>query len=270
MSQKSSPKLLFILGGIVIVFGLLARLYYFQTNKPVKPAVVNPAELATTAHFIALVDRVKANPNDVQAHKNLAAFFMDQKVFEKAAREYDFVIKRDARDDVSRGKLAEVFLAAKKYDAAESIYTDLTVRIPKQLSAWQGLTATLIKEGRYLEAMHVVRKALTLEPDNPSTHLLMAKSALEYAVQFPNPENHAGELDFARKEFEGLVKAFPDNAEIQYNLGRAYVALHNKKNGIAALERAHQMVPKNQEFGQMLVIVLRAMNNQARALTITR
>ena len=107
-----------------------------------------------------------------------------QRLQDVMEEEYDFVIKLDPKDDISRSYLADIFLAAKKYDAAESVYKDLTVRLPKQLQSWQGLTATLIKEGRFLEAMYVVRKALDLDQDNPSTHVLMAKAALNMRFNF--------------------------------------------------------------------------------------
>ncbi len=266
-SNNQIAKILLI-GMTLLIGGIGFRLVY----KP-KPGTTLPtsadAAAAAKLKFTILVANIKANPKDPATHVALGEFFAAAKVPKKAAIEFGIALKLSPKDIKIKLRLGDMFLAAKEFVGAETVYHEISVSDPKNLEAWQGLTAVLDKEGRYYEAMHVVRKALALDPDNPNTHLLMAKSALEYAVQFPNPENHAGELDFAKNEFVGLAKALPDSAEVHYHLGRAYVGLHDKKNGVAALWKAHQLQPGNQEMGQMLVIVLRAMNDMPNALKVT-
>jgi len=268
--MSTSPRNLNIIavaGLTVLAAAFIFRVVYRPANKLTNNNT-SAVLVAAKSEFDKLVLDLKANPRDPKKHIAMGDFLMRVNSPKKAAAEFAIAGKLEPASIDFKVKLADAFLAAKEYDASESVYLEVVKNDPKNLTAWQGLTSVLNKQGRFYEAMHTIRKGLALDPNNPSTHLLMAKSALEYAVQFPNPENHAGELDFARSEFERLAKLLPNDAEVQYHLGRAYVGLHNKKDGVASLWKAHKLQPNNQEMGQMLVIVLRAMNDVPTALNV--
>lgn len=225
-------------------------------------------KLAAEKEFGELRRATIAHPNDSTAHWKLADFLDRNKLYSKSIVEYGTLIHLHPEDRQARLKFADTCMFLKQYPVAEAYYSQITHQDPKNLHAWQGLTAALIKERRFYEATQTGDTAVSLKKDDPDSHLLRAMAVLEYAIQFPDPMAHSSELNFARKELFILTKVLPNNGEVYYQLGRASQALLQREESAQFLEKAYQLDPNNVEAARMLAIVYRALNRDDKALKV--
>jgi len=252
--------------GIVAVVGAWAvRRQLQQRRRILTPPTQAQTQQATQQEIARLRKAVADKPTDPAARWALIEFYNRYGLIDPAGEQIVALLKLDPKDKKAHLALANALFAKRRYLLAEASYRDVIAMDSNSLEAWQGLSACMIREHRYLEANMIGQVALKLAPKDPSTHLLLATSALEYADQFPDPAAHAGELEFARKELEFLKNVLPDNAEIYFNLGRAYRGLHNAPAAISNLEVAHKILPDRQDIGQLLAIAYRATNNRPAA-----
>ncbi len=267
MDLKRVYRLLAV--GLLCVTGAWGVKHRIQTLRQAHVVSArDPGQQAAEQELVRLRQAAAAAPSDPAPRWALIDFYNRYHLTDKAGEQIVALIKLDPNDAHAHLALANALLVKNRFALAEAAYRDVLDVDKKSLGAWQGLSAALIKEHRYLEANVVGQHALELNRSDPNTHLLLATSALEYASQFPDPAAHAAELDFARAELEGLKKVLPDNVEVYYHLGRAYEGLHDRQGAIANLELAHKMQPDRQDIGQMLVIAYRANNNDAMALKV--
>ena len=267
MQQKRVYRILVL--GALVVLGAWSVRHQVQQRRRIHPAPVQaPDSQAVEQELIRLHKAVQAAPTDPAARWALFEFYNRYGLLDKAGEQLVALLKIDPKDKRVHLELANALLAKGDYALAEASYRDVIDMDPKSLAAWQGLSATMIKERRFLEANTVGQYALALSPRDPNTHLLLATSALEYADQFPDPAGHAGELEFARKELEFLKTVLPDNADIYFALGRCYRGLHNAPAAISNLELAHKLQPDRQDVGQLLAVSYRANNQRPAAIKL--
>ena len=88
-------------------------------------------------------------------------------------------------------KLAGICLAADQYPISETYFRDVTKKNPRNnVIALQGLSATLIKQRRYFEAVIEAKKALAIDKNDTGSQLLHATAVLDFVMQFPDPLSH--------------------------------------------------------------------------------
>ena len=215
-----------------------------------------------------LHEAARLAPQDKQKQWDLANFYLKYEILDKAADQLAAIIHLDNKDLAAQMRLADVCLRAKQFKTAEFYYHHVTQEDPRNIEAWQGVSATLHKQRRFYEATTAARKAVELDKNNPSSHLVFATCLLDYALQYPDPIMHSAEINVARKEFEGLIQAMPENGDVFYQYGRAEEALLQRESSVKLLERAHQLSPDNSEAARMLALAYRAMLRDDKALKV--
>jgi len=256
-------------GVIAGAWGLRRHVLSVRNQQAVKP-MRDPQQVAIEQQLATLLDAARSAPNDVGARWKLADFFHQYGLISKAVGQLQIIERLDPHDMKARVQMGNDLLFFQKYPEAEAAYRDVTRKDPKNLAAWQGLSAALIKEQRYLEGNMAARQALALNKDDTNTHLLLGTSALDYAEQFPNPGTHAVELSFARKELEDLTKKLPDSGQVYYHLGRACEEMHDKQGAIKNLQRAHELLPDDSAATRRLAEVYKSTGDALSALKLMR
>src|SRR5579871_1702251 len=265
-------RLYWILG--VGILGLIGAWQVRHMLPPRHQAAATPApdpkEIAAKQELVRLRNAVIAAPTAAQPRWDLIDYYNRYGLSDKAGEQIVALIQLDPKDKKARIALANALLGKNEYLKADEAYRDVVDLDPNSIEALQGLAATLIKEHRYMEANSVAQRALKLNKDDVNTHVLLATSYLEYALQFPDPTSHANELNYARIELEDLTKALPDKGELFYLLGRACVGLHAQDGAVHALERAHALMPDHTDAARLLAIAYRAAHNDTAALNLVQ
>ena len=126
-------------------------------------------------------------------------------------------------------KAAEQALAAGRYDEAERLYDEVRKRAPTLAEAHAKLGVTYYQEGKFAEAVPVLRKALTLKPGLPNLDALLAMSL--------------SELGRDEEALPGLKKAFARTTDLPLlrlvglHLQRVYTGLGRDADAVGvALE----------------------------------
>ncbi len=145
-------------------------------------------------------------------------------------------------------KAAEQALAAGRYDEAERLYDEVRKRAPTLAEAHAKLGVTYYQEGKFAEAVPVLRKALTLKPGLPNLDALLAMSLSELGRDeeaLPGLKKaFARTTDLPLQRLVGLhlqrvytglgrdadavgvalelSRRFPDDAEVLYHTGRLF------------------------------------------------
>lgn len=263
--QRKRIYWLLALGAAAIVGAWTVRHTVLAHRRTRVPSTRDPKQAAAEQELVLLRQAVVAAPTDSAARWALVEFYNRYGLLDRAGAQIVVLLKLNPKDERAHLALASALFAKRRFVMAEDSYRDVIDMDPKSLEAWQGLSAALIKERRYLEANVVGQHAFNLNSKNPTSHLLLATSALEYADQFPDPTAHAGELEFARKELEVLKNVLPNNPDIYYALGRTYKSLHNRQGAKANLEYAHALQPTREDIGRLLADVYQANNDRASA-----
>ena len=194
---------------------------------------------------------VKAHPSNHNARWELVNFYMEAGQARQAATQLDVLTRLGSQSSAESLALANVRLLLKQYPQAEAMYRNTVRQQPGRTEAWQGLATTLFRQQHYLEAMQTARRALTLAPNDPGTHLVLGSSALAYGLQFGNNHTHHEALDLARAEFQNLTKSLPDSADVYFQLGRADIMLQRPAEAILALRRSLELTATADGYRQL-------------------
>ncbi|MFH0872388.1 MAG: tetratricopeptide repeat protein, partial [bacterium] len=183
---------------------------------------------------------IALNPNLASAHANLGSIYLGQGRWEAALGSYEEAINHDP-------KLHE------------------TLR-PRMAEAWGRLGQELWREGKDLEALSRLEKALSLEPGRISDLKAMAQTCYEqgkpeaerYLAAVLSLDPNWGEAYLAladlylkqgktREAMGSLEKAvtiYPDRAELHYHLGLLYEREGRKGEAALELKRAVERDPQ--------------------------
>lgn len=183
------------------------------------------------------LEQLKAlEPEDAQAGLILALLYASQNQSEKAALEYEKVLKGAAKADPKNidvlKSLAAVYYQQKKIEDAIAAYR-IVLNIDKNDYESVFLLGSLLEEkGLRQEAINKFKEALEINPDYPD-----ALNSLGY-IYAEEGENLS--------EAEGLVKKAliqkPDNAAYIDSLGWIYFKMIRVDQAIEQLERASSML----------------------------
>lgn len=208
---------------------------------------------------------IAAAPNDVQARWTLADAYQKTNQIPLAAPQLEAIVRLQPGNEAAALALANVLLALKDYPGAEKMYRLVSERWPKTPDGWMGLAAVLYQDQRYSEAAQAANHAVTLDPSDASNQYVLATSLLEDAMQFPNPQARGGEILQARALLLKLVKEMPQEGDIYYRLGRAYMGIRNTSESIKNLQKAAQMLPDRQDIAIELANALIGAGNRPAA-----
>jgi tetratricopeptide (TPR) repeat protein len=251
--QKTNKLPVIAALGVLVIGGAAAYRQRVLTLRPrlpltapAPPQAIAPAALpaALQAQEASLRAAVAAHPKALGPRWNLVAFYGNAGQTDKAAEQVDAIDRLNPSDAANRMALANTRVLLHQYGRAEEDYRRVIARQPQSATAWQGLAATLFRQHHYFEAQQAAQKAVNLAPANAGGHLLLASSALEYALQFPNSGSRSSDLALAQSEYKKVLKVLPNNAYVYYALGRTSFGLEDANGATKDFSRSLQINPQ--------------------------
>jgi len=207
-------------------------------------AQVEATAQANEQRLAELQRAVQERPKEVSRHWALADHLQKLNRLDEALLQLQEITQLDPKSEEAAVGIANIYLAGKKLDEAKAAYKAVTVKFPKSVDGWQGLAAVLYHQRRFREAGDVGRTALRLKPDDLGTRYIVASSALEFALEFPDEHATQDPLAIARGIFSEMLKTDPDSAMLHYKLGLATLLMHEKKEALVHLEKAAKLQPE--------------------------
>jgi cellulose synthase operon protein C len=161
-----------------------------------------------------------------------------------------------------------VLLAQRDYKAAGETFTGAISRGPEYPGAHRGLAQSMEAVGQTDRAIESYRKTLQLNPNDvislnnlawilletknrPDEALPLAMKARQLAPSSIEVADTLGWVYYGRADYVEAAKVLnlaleqaPNNAQLQYHLGRTYTKLGKKDDAVASLRRAAQLDPK--------------------------
>lgn len=213
-------------------------------SQPVPASSPPPLSAAAQAQETALLAGVTAHPDSLPLRWNLVAFYGQTGQTQKAKAQLDDIDRRNPQDEADRMALGNTRLLLHENRAAEADYRRVIALRPQSAPAWRGLATVLFRRHRYFEARQAAQKAVNLDPKNTGGHLILASSALEYALQFPEAESRSSDFALAQSEYKRVINVVPNNAHLYYELGRASFGLEQANEAVQAFSRSLQLDPQ--------------------------
>lgn len=152
---------------------------------------------------------IKADPEDLEARVQLGYAYQQDKRYDKALEQYEFVLERDPRDTAALYNRAVVFSALGLDKEAEAAFWDvLEVRADHPLAA-KALGEYYVSLGHYRSVLKAVRPVVEAHPEIADLQYL---TGLAY--------ERTGREEWARARYKLALKYAPDMVEASRGLGR--------------------------------------------------
>lgn len=217
----------------------------------------------------------RGNPQSGDAYFNLGNILFDQQKFSAALHNYQQALAAvGERADVLYN-IGLVHQQLDRREEARNAYRRALAVNPDMVEALVNLAAFAIAEGDDAGAKPLLQKAISIDPTHQLAmrqYAAVAKRAgdnLEAANTFERlavvaeSQRH---LDAALKYTREAVNASPDNAVLQYNLGRLAAHFGDQAAAQEALSRAVDLDPSFFEAHVNLGVLLRMTGEPARAV----
>jgi tetratricopeptide (TPR) repeat protein len=130
--------------------------------------------------------------------------------------------------------LGSALVATEQYQAARRILAGLIENFPDQLEAYPKLAEAYRNMGEPSQATETLQKLAIRKPDYPMIHTVIAQSRLD-------EEN----VDYVRvfQELDQAEKNSPDDYDVHYLRGRAFMATGGYERAVSSLRRAIELRP---------------------------
>lgn len=212
---------------------------------------------ANELKIVQMRDAIAKNPKDVRARWALAGEFQKLRMLPQAHAELVEIAKLDPKSQDAAIAVGNTELALGQLKNAEQTYRKITQTWPKNIEGWQGLAASLYQLRQYRAAGTAGRQALILDPKDRSSQIIVASSALEFGMEYPDESETRAPLQIARALYTEMAKNDPDNGQTQYQLGLSKFLLQDKKGSLPHLQKAAEALPDRAnvaaDYGQILI-----------------
>jgi len=245
-------------------------------------------------------EALKANPNDVNAHRMLGRIFtrqigdtqehkIDESMLKKSIEEYKKITQLDPKDTDSWLMLGRLEKVAQNSVEAQNAYKKALEIDPDNEDALTGLAMVYADLGENTEAADLLKKLATKNPTPRSLQALAAayEQMHEYALAAEtlkrtlelSPPN-AGELkrfmaaDLRRaKQFQAALKVYqdlvteePNDAESYLRISNIYTQLRDFSKAREAEDKARAIEPNNLDVRYNEVTILEAEGKTPEAI----
>lgn len=157
-------------------------------------------------------------------------------------------------DAATNGKLAMVLDTYEQYSLAVVCYQRAHQLDPKSFEWAYDLGYVLFKEGRYPQAVEVLREALKIQPDYVPAKLKLAESLVS-----------AHQLDAAAKLYQEILQQDSRSAGAWYGLGRVQATQGDTQAAAVSLTKACELVPRYGAAQFALATALRKLGQASKA-----
>jgi len=172
------------------------------------------------------------NPEDLQAHYLLALIYSTEKEYDKAAAEYEIILKAFSDADPDNieiyGYLGQLYYSQKKYKQAISQFEKILILEPKNADVMYLLGSLYLEVDNSKSAMQHLKNSIVIDPDHDGS---LNTLAYLYAEEKQN-------LDEAEKLVGRALKISPDNGAYLDSLGWVYYQKGKYKKALDVLRKA--------------------------------
>ncbi|MFN0087090.1 MAG: tetratricopeptide repeat protein [Blastocatellia bacterium] len=179
-----------------------------------------------------LTEVIRREPQNGIAHRYRGEIFLAGNRLEEAIADMREAERLDPRPEV-RQRLADVYVRAKKYDEAMSIYRQIVKEQPANTQAQTALAALALESGQAGDAVAQLETLLATEPNRADIRAKLAELLLSSA-----PEK-------ALEHYAAAAKLEPNQPQYLIGLGSALVKLRRFQEAIPALRQALAKSPKD-------------------------
>ncbi len=194
-----------------------------------------------------LVEAVEKNPNSLQAHLKLAAFYESTNQIEKASAAYEAALKLRSKDTVTRQRYAGMLQRSGKVKAAVTQYIVLLKDNPNALGyqTWD-VIRTFVQADRIDDLVSLAKAMITPSIGRNYGNQFAGNAARE-CMDNNNPTA-------AIEIYEKLIEALPNRTYNHRYLASAYAAAGEREKAIAFLRQ--QLQPEKMSSQTELILQL--------------
>ena len=180
-----------------------------------------------------LVEAVEKNPNSLQAHLKLAAFYESTNQIEKASAAFEAALKLRPKDSTTRQRYANMLQRSGKVKGAVTQYMILLKDNPNVLSyrAWD-VVRTFVQADRVDDLVSLAKEMIT-----PSIGRDFGNEFARYAARECTSNNNP---KAAAEIYEKLIEAQPNETYYHRDLASAYAAAGEREKAITFLRKQLQ------------------------------
>lgn len=152
----------------------------------------------------------------------------------QARKELETVIREHPGSREAHLALASLNLAERRYPEAEEQFRKLhQTAPPADLRALIGWAETYVAQGRFTQAVEVLRNELARDPARPAVRLALA-----------NALARGGRFDEAIAEYRALINQYPKAGDLYLRLGEAQRRKGDAQAAAASFAKAVELMPK--------------------------
>lgn len=177
----------------------------------------------------ALEKAAKFLPDNVEIHKMLGSYFLDDKNFEKAVEEYRVAVDLSGQDPELVFSLAVAYQRSGRRGEAVALYKKLSQQEKPLPEAFANLAMIYLEDGKSRDALELLDLGLKIIPDSSA---LCSPYGLALAI--------SGRTLEAIPWMIRAVNAEPGNPSHLYNLAGMYAISGNKSEALRQLDLAVQ------------------------------
>lgn len=242
--QVSVSKALahYIMGQVYDFLGFTNRaILEYQESSQFDPAIHWPylrvgADYARLGMFAeaktALLSVYQHKPDDLQSHYLMALIYSTEKQYDKAAEEYEFILKAASENDPGNievyGYLAQLYYSQHKYNQAALQFERILAIDPKNADVMYLLGSLYFEAERTDEAVTVLKRAIDIDPEHDGC---LNTLAYIYAEESRN-------LDEAADLVNRAIKIAPDEEAYLDTLGWVYYKKGKYDKALEVLNKA--------------------------------
>lgn len=193
-----------------------------------------------------LEERIRAEAEDLDWRRAMANVAARMRDFDRAVRQWSFVLSRQPNDGAAHRELGRVYLEQQKLEEAQRHFERAVELVPQDPAANLFLAMTLQARGDPRTAAHYYQRTLDLSPDHP-----IALNNLAYLLA------ESGEdLDRALTLAQRARSRAPQNLDIADTLAWVYVKRNLNDSAITILEELVGKQPDNASWRYHLAVAL--------------
>jgi tetratricopeptide (TPR) repeat protein len=204
--------------------------------------------------FLAVLSQ---DPDNVEAHRGLAALYFDQGALTQSASHLRQVSEIDVHDSRPHRLLGLIYKDLKQYALAVDAYREALRRGSAgqdQDAVRRELAESLIKQVRFPEALDVINQIDPSEDDRPALEALRAEALLGL-----------GRVDDAKAILDASLKNSTGNADLYRLRGQLELLANQPQNALSNLERAVLLNPDDIGSRYQLVVAYRKLGRKDQA-----
>ena len=201
---------------------------------------------------------VETDPNDAEAHFDLAEAYAAAKRYDDAIQSYTEAIRLKPDYKEAHQSLAETYHTLKQYDEEISTLKMSLEAFPNAVELLEQLRTALSNQKRNTEAIEVARQLVRLGPDDPRAQMELAR-LLYHAARYEEAltscqqvQRLLSSVPERRDEKQGIknVESFLDDTnstgEVLFLIGASNYMLRRYSDALTAYEQALQLYPAYQ------------------------